>query len=444
MTLVEELAEQAHELAVGSDAASLAEAGRHVLDTIGCIVSGATHPLAARWLELLVRTSGEASTAGARALGHPGRCPLLTAVEIDATLAHLDEFDPLHTPAGVTPGALVVAPALVLGDAVGASGEAVARAIIAGEQALVETALRFGGAALYAARWWPSALFGAVGAAAAASELFGLDQAARTTALAFAASGLGGLLSDGELGHAHYLLCGMVAARGVWAALAAQAGLTASASLLDVPARAALGHDPAPAAPARRHLLDAALKPWPCARPLHAALTALDELAGDGVVVAPGDRLELLLPTALLSFVTAERRPVGPVEASVSATVAIGGVIAGRAADPAWYREVGLGETTVTGPSIELGSSRSLDAEFPDRWGAELTVISTAGRATRRTMVARGDPALPLSASALIAKAAGLTGLDPSSPVLTELLALADATDVSSALTRLRAALPRA
>ena len=106
---------------------------------------------------------------------------------------------------------------------------------------MVEAALRFGGAELYRAGWWPTALFGALGAAAAAAVCLSLDEATTVQALAIAAAPLGGLFSADEFADGHYLLVGQVAERGVWAARAAAAGCTASLTLLDAPAEAALG-----------------------------------------------------------------------------------------------------------------------------------------------------------------------------------------------------------
>ena len=430
MTILREIADGAHEVARDTSAHTFTEVGRHVLDTTACIVSGATHPLARPWLRLLRRVAGGGGRAGSQPLGASGTWPLLTAIGIDATLAHVDEFDALHTRAGIAPAAVVVAPTLLLGATLGESGDAVARAIVSGYQAMGETSLRFGGAALYSERWWPTALFGAVGAAAASSELLGLDAAGRGTALALAVTGLGGLLSDGELGHGHYLLCGMAAARGAWAALAAQAGLTASMRLLDGPAAVALGRAPATQPSGRIHLTDTALKRWPCARPLHTALTALEELRGDGHLVGVGTQVEIALPTPLLNFVTTDPRPAGPVEAAASAAVVVAGSVAGRAEDPGWYREVALHRLNCAQPSVRLTSTPALDAAFPERWGAQVTVRSGAASAVRAVMVAPGDPARPLSSGQLLTKASRLTGLAEDQSVLSRLLDVARAPEI--------------
>jgi 2-methylcitrate dehydratase PrpD len=366
----------------------LAVAARHVLDVVACIGSGATHPLAGKL-----------------------RGVVPDGVERDAILAHVDEFDPLHGPSATAPGAVVVPAALHVGASVGASGANVLRAVVAGYEVLVEAGLRFGGPALYAAGWWPTALFGGLGAAAAAAVLLDLDEDSTVHALALAAAPMGGLLSADVLGDAHYLLTGAAAARGVQAAHAAAAGMTGSETLLDGPAARALGRSPGPASPiGPAHLVGTSLKTWPCARPLHTALAAFAAL---GVVPAPDEVVRIDLPTAALAFVTADRHPPGPAEAAASAAVAVAGAMAGQARDPRWYRA-----PSRTHPVV-LGANPALDAEFPRRWGAEVTVRGM----TRRVLVAPGDPDSPLDDAAVRAKAAALLG--PSDPRIDALLDLA-------------------
>ena len=381
MSVLRELAARTH---VDAD---LAIAARHVLDVVACIGSGATHPLAGKL-----------------------RGVVPDGVERDAILAHIDEFDPLHGPSATAPGAVVVPAALHVGAAVGASGAAVLRAVAAGYEVVVEASLRFGGPALYAAGWWPTALFGGLGAAAAAALLLDLDEPTTCHALALAAAPMGGLLSADILGDAHYLLTGAAAARGVRAAHAAAAGMTGSATLLDGPAARALGRSPGPASPAGSHLHGTSLKTWPCARPLHTALAAFDAL---GVLPEADEVVRIDLPSAALAFVTAERHPPGPAEAAASAAVAVAGAMAGRARDPRWYRAPARTQPVV------LGTSPALDAEFPRRWGAEVTVHGV----TRRVLIAPGDPDSPLDEAAVRAKAAALLG--PSDPRIDALLDLA-------------------
>jgi 2-methylcitrate dehydratase PrpD len=427
VTVLDRIAAQSWDAAARADTRTLATAGRHILDTMACVVSGASHPMTRRWLAVLPQTTncGYAATAIA------GRWDLATVVSVESTIAHVDEFDPLHGAASVAPGAVVVPAALTLAADIGASGEQVARAVIAGYEAVIEAALEFGGPALYSAGWWPTSLFGALGSAAAAAYLLGLGMPSTATALAHAATVLGGLLSADSLGDGHYLLCGRASAHGVWSALAARTGLTASTSLLDGPARTALGQrqrvsaeSPGP------HILATAIKNWPCARPLHCALAALQELADEGVVLSPGAAVNIALPSAALHFVTTNTSPHSPVEAAASAAVAVAGVLAGRAADPAWYR--GGATADLSKMTVSIHADPQLDSLFPNRWGAEVTVDADSRRSRRRVLVAPGDPDRPLPDEVLLDKAAALIGVPKTASILHRLLRIAEEPDAAA------------
>ncbi|GAA3733216.1 2-methylcitrate dehydratase PrpD [Spinactinospora alkalitolerans] len=405
--------------------------GLHVLDVLGAIASGARHPLADRWLPLCRQ-----ATNGGTALGATGRWPQDTAIEIESTLAHLDEFDPVHSAAGMVPGSVVIPAALAVGASIGATGRAVADAIIAGYEAAIESALRFGGSALYQVGWWPSALFGALGSAAATASLLNLDVPTTTTALGLAVAPFGGLLTADEFGAGHYLLCGTVAARGAWAARAAEAGLTASHTLLNGPATAALGRQATPpSSEGPPHIKDVSIKAWPCARPLHSALTALDELAAAGLDLGTVDAIDVFLPRSATRFVTNTRTPVGPAEAAASATVALAGACVRRAADPGWYREIAADPGGLPDVSVHLTPNPALDAEFPHQWPAEIVVGHAGGTVHRRVHSALGDPDRRLPPEQILAKARKLLGIQGEHSSISRILDIDNQPDVA----RLRA-----
>jgi 2-methylcitrate dehydratase PrpD len=372
--------------------------GDHVLDTLGCMASGRGAPLAARLARLAPRGS------------------LLTR----GTLAHVDEFDALHGPAAVVPSAVVVPTAWALAP----DGRRLADAVVAGTEVVVEAALRFGGARLYAAGWWLTALFGALGAAAAAAVCLSLDRATTEQALALAAAPLGGLFSTDGFADGHYLLVGQAAEHGVWATRAAAAGCTASATLLDDPA--ALG-PVAPSTAPGPHLHDVAFKAWPCARPLHAVLAALGELVATGITPSEVPSVEVGLPSAALRFVSADPRPAGPAEAAASAAVAVAGFLRGRADDPRWFR------SPEPGPEVRLAAIPELDAHFPRRWAAEVVVGGV-----RRRVLAAPEP----SRAQRAAKAARLLGVATDDPLLARLRGVATCTDLDALRARVAPLLP--
>lgn len=367
--------------AASGDARRLA--ALHVLDTIGCVVSGATHPIA---------------ESAARHYGDSLRDRVLRW----SAQAHLDEFDALHAEAAVVPAAVVVPAALLVAEREGRPGAAVIDAVLAGYEAVVEAGLRFGGASLYGAGWWPTALFGPLGAAAATAVLLDLDEEQSVSALALAAAGLGGLLSTGSFGEAHYLLPGRAAADGVEAAYLARAGATGSPALLDGPAALALGRPPGPASPVEGvHLERCGFKPYPCARPLHAVIDAL--LALD---VRNAAQVEVALPAGLMSFVNADREVPGPAEASAGAAFAVAAVLSGVPEDVSTFRRARLPAGV---PPTTLTPDPELDALLPGHWAARVTIETPSGRSSHRVVDALGSPARPLSPEAVLRKFDTLT-----------------------------------
>ncbi|URN00987.1 MmgE/PrpD family protein [Actinomadura madurae] len=367
--------------AASGDARRLA--ALHVLDTMGCAVSGATHPIAA---------------SAARHFGDSLRSRVLRW----SAQAHLDEFDALHAEAAVVPAAVVVPAALLVAEHEGRPGSAVVDAVLAGYEAVVEAGLRFGGASLYGSGWWPTALFGPLGAAAATSVLLDLDEERAVAALAIAAAGLGGLLSTGSFGEAHYLLPGRAAADGVEAAYLARAGATGSPALLDGPATLALGRPPSPASPLEGvHLARCGFKPYACARPLHAVIDAL--LALD---VRDAAHVEVALPSGLMSFVNSDREVPGPAEASAGAAFAVAAVLSGAPEDVSTFRRARLPAGV---PPTTLVPDPELDALLPGHWAARVTIETPSGRSSHCVVDALGSPAHPLPPDAVLKKFDTLT-----------------------------------
>jgi 2-methylcitrate dehydratase PrpD len=379
-------------------------AALHVLDTMGCVVSGATHPIAVT------------------AAGYFGDS-LRERVLRWSVQAHLDEFDALHAGAAVVPAAVVVPAALLVAGREGRPGGAVIDAVIAGYEAVVEGGLRFGGADLYASGWWPTALFGSLGAAAAMAVLLELDGKQAASALALASAGLGGLLSADSFGEAHYLLPGRAAADGVEAAYLARAGAAGSETLLDRPAALAIGRPPGPPSPSGGvHLERCGIKAYPCARPLHAAIDALLSMDAGAAT-----HVEVALPSALMSFVHADREVPGPAEASAGAAFAVAAALSGHPEDVVVYRRARLHDGV---PPVTLVTDASLDALLPDRWAATVTIRTPGGETSRRIVDALGSPARPLTAEAVLTKFETLTA-GRLSDWRTTCLALDDQDDVA-------------
>ncbi len=197
-------------------------ARRHVLDTVGVMIAGATGEVASR---------AEAVLAAVRPAGHvpvPGRArraDLIDAAFLGGTAAHGIELDDGFTQGSVHPGCVVVPAALALACARRSNGQALMEAIVAG----YETVIAIGRAChpdLRQRGFHPTAAVGVFGAAAAAGKLAALSPERLAHAFGLAASSAGGLFAfvngGGDIKRLH---AGHAAREGLQAALLAEQGI---------------------------------------------------------------------------------------------------------------------------------------------------------------------------------------------------------------------------
>lgn len=156
-----------------------AHAALVVLDTIGVILAGSQEPEAARLIRRL-DALGCRGAATVFASGFPRTDPPGAAFA-NGTAGTFLELDEGHRPTG-HPGIHVVPPALALGEALGASGREVLRAVVLG----YEVQARLSASCRLRPGVHPHGSLGVVGAAAASGALLGFD--ARTTAELLSAS----------------------------------------------------------------------------------------------------------------------------------------------------------------------------------------------------------------------------------------------------------------
>ena len=199
---------------------------------VGAAGAGTRLPgLAARMLDCTEPDGGGGTT---HRLLDGARRPPASAAFANAVLLHSRIQEDAH-PAGHV-GVVVLPAALAAAENLGADGEALVAAIVAG----YETALRIGrGHAASASRqgFRTTPLYGVIGAAAAASRLHGLSPERTADALALAANLAGGLREFAVAGTDEYVLqAGSAARSGLTAAWSAAQGMRGAPSILEGPA----------------------------------------------------------------------------------------------------------------------------------------------------------------------------------------------------------------
>lgn len=367
----------------------------HVVDTLGAFFVG-RETLGARLGHLATDLGFDPGAGGVSAHRR-------TAL-IAGACVHAWEADDLHHDATVCPGS-VVFPVLL--------GSAAADPVLdwgcfldayrAGYDVVVSAARSAGSPQLLQQGWWPTSLFGPLGAAAALGLAAG-DRAVATASIGIAAQLSGGALA-GEVvtADSRYLLAGMAADRGVVAHATASSGWVGPADFFDA------GRTPFPHSGGHEALascgdgvIQTSFKPFPAAQHLQAAIEGLLEIVHSGDV-DPADiaLIECALPAQIASAVD---RPV-PAESRLAALVTAPFVLASavlarrltiaeyddeRRADP---RVLRLAERIRIVPDDELGSA------YPARWGASVRVTTASRSLTAHRAAARGSRGAPMTSA---------------------------------------------
>lgn len=208
-------------------AAALAVGRRLVLDVVGLAVAARRTDYVAAVL---------ASTAGSgpcTAFGHARRLGAYDAALVNGTAAHGEDFDDTFEGGPVHAGAVVVPALVAVAEARGLDGSAVMRGIVVGAELMCRLSL-VAPQAIHKAGFHPTAVIGALAAAAGVAAAIGLDAQRTTRALGIAgslASGIIEYLADGS--STKRLHAGAAAQAGIRAALLAEAGFAGPATVLE-------------------------------------------------------------------------------------------------------------------------------------------------------------------------------------------------------------------
>lgn len=410
-SVAESLASIAAELvAQEPSAATSAAVARTLVDWFGVTIAGSAEPLP-RTLAGTLACGGPARILGRATAADPS-----TAALVNGTSAHVLELDDIYAPGLVHPSAPVIAAALAVGDLVDATGAELEKAVIVGVEVAGRVAEDLGPS--HYRRWHTTGTAGAVGAAAAAAYLLGLDRTATTHSLALAATMAAGLQQTFRRDAAGKPLhSGNAAQAGVVAAVSASSGATGAIDAFEGEAglAAATGSDATwtasrdrgPRTPVIEQLT---VKPYPCCGHTFAAVGAAIELHARGVRPQDVEAVTVSTYTTALE-VAGNPDPQTVTGARFSLGYAVAVALADGLLDQAGFTPERLADPDRQALSarVTLEASPEYDAAFPARRGATVTVTRSDGEQLTCAMPDRpGSPQHPLSADAISAKFDGL------------------------------------
>ena len=209
----------------GENAYARARAG--LIDTLACLVAGASDPATISVHNTISEWGGGPATVVGTNAGRPAPWAALA----NGTAANALDYDDYDVPAASHPSAAILPALLALGEESGVSGRTLLDAYIVG----IEVQMRLGEAlnmSHFDKGFHSTATIGTLASAVACARLLGIDATATGNALAIATSLSAGFKS--QLGTtAIHLHTGLAAHNGVLAAGLASAGATGSSETLD-------------------------------------------------------------------------------------------------------------------------------------------------------------------------------------------------------------------
>ena len=191
--LTETLAEQARTLAITEiPEETRAWARQCLLDYIACGIAGASDELT----EILhAELSEQGGRETASIFGHHGRLPAASAALVNGAAAHALDFDDVNLAMPGHPSVAILPGLLALAEELGASGQNVLTAFVAGYELQCRVGLLVAPGHYDGLGFHATATIGSFGAAAACAHLLGLDQDKFAIALGIAGTQAAGLKS---------------------------------------------------------------------------------------------------------------------------------------------------------------------------------------------------------------------------------------------------------
>lgn len=396
----------------------------HLFDTVGAMIAGLDLDETRRLDDITDLLSGAPSrqpndTAGLLPLGP-------TVVRLCAA-TRATEVDDIHLAACVTPSSIIVPTALAaVRHMPHARQDRFLAACLAGYETMIRLGLAIEGPAILYKGIWPTYLCAGFGSAVATGVLLDLTRQQMAHGLAIAAAMAAGANARSESPTAKWFMAGAAAHNGMLAALAARQGFQGDLGLLgerwgklfgitlDIAALTRSGG-------ARYHLQDLAMKPWCAARQTMSALAAFQRLLADGTLKpAMLRQIVVDVPSAYLQMIDRPALPKSRQESFANLRYLFG--LAAFA--PAGLYDVAR-ETLQQDAhfadlagKIRIVHAPDLDAHYPERWPARVTITDDKGAVRRQEIIhAPGDSASPLSWPEVREKFQRVTGRPPETAV---------------------------
>jgi 2-methylcitrate dehydratase PrpD len=393
----------------------VAVAKTHILDQLGVGLAAATLP---RNRPLAALVSALGAGGNSTALGFAGPVPAAAAVLRNGALMHSLEYDGTHT-ASVTHGGSVVAPAaLAVAEDMAASGASFLRAFILAWEVFVRLGLTAPGA--FARRGFQfTAVGGPFAGALAAGLVLNLDAEQIANALGIAGSQASGVMQFVHEGATVKALhSGWPAHAGLLAARLAEAGMTGPLGILEGAQGFYKAYTDDAGAPARLrshlstfgehwHICEVAIKLRASCHYIQPFLECLGILLNRGLDAEDVVRIHCEVPPgeeALICEPWQDKvRPASAYQAKFSLPYALAALLVDGDVTVATFE--GPTRANVSKAAARVSWSPMKDGDFPNRYGARLTVTRRSGeKLSAEVEDVRGTVGRPLAEGEMLGK----------------------------------------
>lgn len=384
-----------------------------LIDTLGCMVFGATQTWSQAAIAHALASGGEGS---ATVIGQASKTSPAMAAFANGSSAHAFELDDVHEEAISHPGAVVVPAALALAEDLGASNLELTEAVVIGYEAMGRAGIAVGPAAHMLAGFHPTSMSGVFGSTAAAGRLFGFDSETLNHAFGVAVSLACGTMEFASSG-------GM--AKRIHAGRAAEAGLLA-ASLVANGLKGAtdglagrygfcnvFGTDPqtellTDALGSRWMIDEITVKPYAACSDVHPLIQATSELRAEHQLTADQiERIEAECPTKAATQNNMDGT-VSVMAAQYSAQFNIAATILADPRDPATYERDQIADPAIAdlqAKVVSLRPAKEFDDTYAWKMGGRVRIFLFDGKVLERSVHGqKGSMHDPLSQEQLDAK----------------------------------------
>jgi len=257
-----------------------------LLDHLALTLRGSRLPSSQAAYTMLEHMRATGSTGASTIFGRPERAEASWAAFANGVAAHGLEMDDVENASSLHPGVVVMPAALALAEQLGSSAAAFHAAVVAGYEVTLRVGAALNPASAYERGFHPTAVCGALGAAAACARLLALSSEETNMAL-----GIAGSMAAGSMAYLHdgawtkRLHPGWACHAGITAARLAASGFTGPGDILE--GRYGFLHAYSSASDVEQlerkpgdelAIMRVSLKPYACCRYMHGPIDCLFDI----------------------------------------------------------------------------------------------------------------------------------------------------------------------